>query len=271
MKIPFLKPEGDSDREVITIEINKIKPNPYQPRGTFNKEDIVELANSIKNYGMIQPLTVRKKDGEYELIAGERRLRASKHLGYEEVPAIVKKLNDQETAEIALVENLQRKDLDFLEEAAAYATLLNQFDLTQQELAERLGKSQSAIANKLRILTLSAEVREKLKSPLISERHARALLKIDDRQQQLIIIEEIKNKELTVRETEKLIEKIRKKAEKEKGKVVTVYKDLRIFTNTLNKTIREMKKTGLEVKVDKKEEEDYIEYRIRLPRKGEPL
>lgn len=269
MKFSFLNSEKiDKDDEVVLINIKKVVPNPYQPRTNFNTEDIKELADSIKNFGVIQPLTVRPNGEKYELIAGERRLRASKYIGLEKVPAIINDFDEQEMAEISLVENLQRKDLDFVEEAIAYSRLLKEFDLTQKELAEKLGKSQSTIANKLRILKFSPDVLDELKSPLISERHARALLKITEESEQFKIIEKIKEKELTVRETEKLIKKSINKEEKEEGRIVTVFKDLRVFKNTLNKTIKEMELAGLDVKVDKREDDDFVEYSIRLPRKN---
>ncbi|ACL71098.1 nucleoid occlusion protein [Halothermothrix orenii] len=267
MKLPFIQVDKLKDKDgVIMIPVDKIEPNPYQPRKDFKEEDLNELADSIKSYGVIQPITVRVKDDGYELIAGERRLRASRYLGLNEIPAVIKELTDREMAEIALVENLQRKDLNFMEEARAYQKLLEQFKLTQKELAQRLGKSQSTIANKLRLLSLSNDVQEQINSPLITERHARALLKLDNKEQQIKVIEEIKDKKLTVKQTEQMVNKLLDNKNR-KAKVVTVYKDLRIFTNSLKKTINEMKSAGLEVKVDKEESDDFIEFKIRLPKK----
>jgi ParB family chromosome partitioning protein len=266
MKLPFLKNNKEND-EVEMIEISDIVSNPYQPRDTFESNSIKELADSIDSFGIIQPLTIRERKDKYELIAGERRLRAAKFLGYEKVPAIVRNFNNQEMAEIALVENLQRKDLDFVEESHAYTRLLEEFDLTQKELAEKIGKSQSTIANKLRILNLPKRVQKKVKSPKITERHARALLKLSDLEKQLNLIEKIKTNELTVRETEKIIKKILKNDEKKvEQKVTTVFKDLRVFTNSLNNTIDEMKEAGLEVRVEKNKSDEFIEYSIRLPK-----
>ena len=265
MKLPFLK--NNKNDEVEKIKIENIIPNPYQPRKTFESDSIKELAESIDSFGIIQPLTIRPRGDRYELIAGERRLRAAKFLGLNKVPVIIKEFDNQEMAEIALVENLQRKDLDFIEESHAYSRLLDEFNLTQKELAEKIGKSQSTIANKLRILGLSQEVQKKLKSPSISERHARALLKLPDREKQLSIVEKIKKDELTVRETEKLIKRvIEKEQEKPEQSVKTVYKDLRVFTNSLKKTIDDMKEAGLDVNVNKNKTEEFIEYKIRLPR-----
>jgi len=267
MRFPFI--QGEKNEEVILVPVEDFIPNPYQPRIDFQEEEIKELALSIKSYGVIQPLIVRKdtvQDNKFQLIAGERRLRAAKLLVMENVPAIVRDFNDMEIAELALVENLQRKDLSFMEEALAYRKLINEFNLTQEELAEKIGKSQSTIANKLRLLKLPDIVLHKLNNPLVSERHARSLLKITDESLQLEIADIIINEGLTVRETEKMIEKRLNQEKEQKKKVITVFKDLRIFTNTLNKTIKDMRDAGLVVDVDKEDRDDYIEYTIRLPR-----
>ncbi len=270
MKIPFFSKETDesyNNDNIIQLAVEKIVTNPYQPRNKFNQSDIEELAASIENFGVIQPITVRKKADKYELIAGERRLRAAKFNGNQHVPVIIREFTDQETAEIALVENLQRKDLDFIEEAVAYARLLDEFGLTQQELADKVGKSQSTIANKLRILKLDKEVLKEINDPIFSERQARALLKITEKEQQLKVVELIKKNKWTVRETESYIKKVLQSEKvKPKRKIKRVYGDLRIFVNTLDKTLAEIRQSGLEVKVDKDEAEEYIEYRIRLPR-----
>ena len=270
MKFPFLSMDDQNKNEIQMISIEKIFPNPYQPRKDFNEEDIQELAESIENFGLLQPLTLRKKEEHYELIAGERRLRAAEAIDLNKVPCIVNDFNDEEMAEIALVENLQRKDLDFIEESLAYSKLINKFNLTQQELAKKLGKSQSTIANKLRILNLPEKIRAQLKSPTITERHARALLKLTNESNQLQVIKAVNKNELTVRETEELIDEILNKKteedESESNNKVTVYKDLRLFKNTLKKTISEMKEAGLNIKVEKNKDEDYIYYNICLPR-----
>ncbi|MFW6022837.1 MAG: nucleoid occlusion protein [Halanaerobiaceae bacterium] len=266
MKIPFIQEKNKE--EVIKVNIEKITANPYQPRTTFKSKEIIELAESIKSYGVIQPLVVRETNNGYELIAGERRLRACKHLKTKQVPVVIRKINDLEMAEIALVENLQRKDLNYLEEARAYQQLINKFSLTQKELASKIGKSQSTIANKLRLLTLPTDVCNILDPEYITERHARSLLKLEDKKLQLDIIEKIKDDGMTVKETEKYIDKLNNKNKKE-AKVFTVYKDLRVFINTLNNSINEMKKAGLKVDVKKKEEDEFVEYKIRLPKEEE--
>jgi len=265
MRFPFIQSEKYRDQAVM-VPVDKIKANPYQPRTGFDLAEINELAESIKNYGIIQFITVRAKDEGYELITGERRLRACKELGLKEIPAIIKEFSDQEIAEIALVENLQRKDLNFLEEAEGYRQLINNFNLTQSKLADKIGKSQATIANKLRLLSLHTDVRRLLQSSRISERHARALLKLEKKSQQLKVVDRIKEKELTVKETEKLVNKIINK-ERKKKRIITVFKDLRVFTNTLQKTIQEMQTAGLDVEVSKKEDDQFIEYLIRLPKK----
>lgn len=266
MKFPFMKDKNNNNK-IETVDVDKIISNPYQPRTDFDKESLKDLAESIDNFGIIQPLTIRSQGEEYELIAGERRLKAAKLAGLDEVPVIIKDFDNQETAEIALVENLQRKDLDFLEEAHAYEQLLDEFDLTQGELAKRIGKSQSTIANKLRILKLDIDIQRKIKNPQVSERHARILLKIKDKKKQNEIVNKIIDEKLTVRKTEKIVKKFLKGKKNQKNKVKTAYKNLRPFTNSLNKTINEMKKAGLEVEVSKNKNEDYIEYNIKLPRK----
>ncbi|MGM0602893.1 MAG: nucleoid occlusion protein [Bacillota bacterium] len=264
MKIPFLS-RDDAQENITKISVEKIDTNPFQPRKDFDEDEILELAASIENFGIIQPITVRKLSEKYQLIAGERRLRAAVRAGKKEISAVVRNFTDQEMAEIALVENLQRKDLNFMEEAAAYARLLDEFDLTQQELADRVGKSQSTVANKVRLLNLPESIREKMKLPSLSERHARALLKLESEKEQTIILKKIIKNELTVRETDKLIKKyLDKNEEKGKKKIKRVYSDLRIFVNSLEKTITEIKDSGVDIDIDKKESEEYIEFNIKL-------
>lgn len=267
MKFPFIK-EKNKD-EVEMIDIDKILSNPYQPRDTFDSNSISDLAESIKSFGIIQPLTIRPHGEKYELIAGERRLKAAEFIGLNKVPVLIRDFDNQETAEIALVENLQRKDLDFLEEAYAYEQLIAEFKLTQKELAQKIGKSQSTVANKLRILNLPSEIQKKLKKSELSERHARLLLKLTSLEKQLEVIDKIIKNNLTVRETNSLIKKLLEKNKSKEQSVKTVFKDLRVFTNSLNKTIKDMKKAGLEVKVDTNKSEEFIEYNIKLPREKE--
>jgi len=264
MKIPFLNQENEKNKEQITeIKVEKIKTNPFQPRQEFKQKEIEELAQSIDNFGLIQAIIVRKIEGGYELIAGERRLRAAKFLGKEVIPAVIKDFNDQEMAEIALIENLQRKDLNFLEEAQAYQRLLDEFDLTQNELADRVSKSQSTIANKLRLLKLSINVRKEILAADLSERHGRALLKLKSEKEQLNIIGEIKKKDLNVRESENLINK-KMKPSRNTSQIKHISDDLRLFANSLEKRISVIKDSGIKVELERNDDQNSIEYYIKL-------
>lgn len=264
MKIPFFNQENKKNRDqIVEIKVEEISVNPFQPRQEFNQAEIEELANSIKNFGLIQAITVREKNNQYELIAGERRLRAARFLNKEVIPAVVKDFNDQQMAEIALIENLQRKDLNYLEEAQAYQRLLEEFNLTQKELAARVSKSQSTIANKLRLLSLSDQIREKLLAANLSERHGRALLRLESSEEQLEVVEEITKKELNVRESEKLIKK-KQQPTKKKKQIKHISDDLRLFANSLEKRISEIKDSGIKVEFERSDDQDSIEYYIKL-------
>lgn len=213
------------------IKINEIEPNREQPRRNFNEDALQELADSIKQYGVLQPLLLQKKDKYYEIIAGERRWRAARMAGVKEVPAIIKEYSSQEIIEIALIENIQREDLNPIEEAMAYQKLITEFKLKQDELAERVSKSRTAITNSMRLLKLCPKVQEMLIEEMLSSGHARALIPIEDEQQQEIIAQEVFDKKLSVRETESLVKKLLKeepeKKSKEKNKTEDViYKDI---------------------------------------------
>lgn len=273
---PVEEPTIDTSNinEVMQISILSIVPNPFQPRKTFNEDSLKELASSIREYGVIQPLLVRQNKEGYELVAGERRLRASKLAGLTEVPVILKDLTDQEMAELAMIENLQREDLHYLEEAEGYQSLLTNFGFTQEELAKRVGKTQSTVANKLRLLKLEADIRKVLVDENLTERHARSLLKLNDPQLQMQVLEQVREKGLNVRETEGLIEDVlgeisreMSKNEAPKRNVVKIIKDVRIFINTINKVVGEMKKTGLKIKVQQEQDDDYITINMRIPKR----
>lgn len=238
-----------TDNEIKYLNVNDIYPNPYQPRRYFDRQSLIELSESIKLYGVMQPVSVRRlNEQRYELVAGERRLRASKMAGLETIPAIVVAISDQKSAVLAMIENLQRKDLNYLEEAEGYFNLLKDYSLTQEELAEKIGKSQSAIANRLRLLRLSSAVKKKLIEYHLTERHARALLAVENEADQLDIIERIANESLTVKETEYVVEReltSKKKSKKPGGKLKVFIRDIRIFKNTIKEAVEVMKNSGV--------------------------
>lgn len=257
--------------EVIQLPISHISPNRYQPRSIFDEEKIKELAQTIHTHGMIQPIIVRKlTDDQYELIAGERRWRAVQSLGWENVSAIIRDMNDTETASVALIENLQREELTVIEEATAYEQLLQLHSLTQEALAQRLGKNQSTIANKLRLLKLPKEVQEALLNKKISERHARALIVLKDPQRQIKTLHKIIDQELNVKQTEELIKQQnepRKDKRKKRSTLKGINKDIRIAMNTIRQSLSMVSETGIEVESAEEELEDYYQFTIKIPKK----
>ena len=262
-------------KRLVEVNVASIHPNPYQPRATFDEESIAELAQSIQQVGLLQPLLVRKVDDGYELVAGERRLRAVTSLGMEKVACIVQQdIEDESSAMMALIENLQREDLHYLEEAQCYQKLLETYGLTQEELANRLGKSQSSIANKLRLLKLSDEVKAAMTEKRLSERHARALLKLTDDKQRLDAVEKIAEKGLSVKETEQMVEKTLNKAydEKQDGakprpKLMRIVRDYRLFMNTINQAVNQLRESGLTVEVEQSDRADGVDIKISVTRK----
>lgn len=199
---------NEANKEIINVRIDEIVPNRFQPRLTFNEEELKELSESIKMHGVIQPLVLRRLGDKFEIIAGERRYKASQMAGLSTVPAIIVEMDDRQSAEVALVENLQRKDLTAIEEAQSYKKILDMGYLTQEDLAKRMGVSQSAVANKLRLLNLSIPVKDALLNNKISERHARSLLSITDTNMQIMMLNRIMNERLTVRQTDEEINKL---------------------------------------------------------------
>lgn len=254
--------------QVKELYIDLIRPNPFQPRKHFDSFQLDELAKSIKAYGVIQPIIVRKFGNYYELIAGERRLRASQNIGKKTIPAIIRNISDRDIAEIALIENLQREDLNFFEEAEGYKRLMEEFKLTQEEVARKVGKSQSTIANKLRLLKLPNQIRENIILDVITERHARALLKLPEIEMQSTILQEVYDKELNVRETDALVEAQLKKCttqQKPQGKkVVRIFKDIRIYVNALKSAVSTIKEAGINVKMSEKNYEKYVEVVVQI-------
>lgn len=260
---------GVLEKNIYYISPDSISPNIYQPRKIFNEDTIEELAQSIKIYGIIQPLSVRKLGSDrYELVAGERRLRAAKKLGLHEVPAILIDITDKDSAAIALLENLQREDLNFIEEAEAYYNLIKDHDYTQEQLAEVIGKKQSTIANKIRILKLDSDIRNVLLENNLTERHARALLKLNHPDLQKKVLNQVINRGLNVKKTEELIEKeLMKLTHKEtaidgKKKIKGIFQP-RVYINTVKQVFD---KYGIQANYKSKELDEYIEITVTIPK-----
>ena len=264
-----------TSRKVILLPVGSIHPNPMQPRKIFDPDALAELTESIRMYGVLQPLTVRKSaDGSFELVAGERRLRASRAAGLDKVPCILVNVSEQDSGLLALVENLQRQDLDFIEEAEGLRTLTRTYGMSQEEAAKCIGLSQSAVANKLRLLRLSPELLYLLRERGLSERHARALLRLENDEQRLEVLSHVVEEDLNVARTEQYIEEYLKrgappKAEKRKKNAPRiVLKDVRIFFNTVTKGLGVMRRSGVQAEYDQAETEaDYI-LTIRIPKAG---
>ena len=265
----------DEPRNITYLTIDNVRPNPYQPRKQFSKAALEELCESIKQYGVIQPINVRKiSTNHYELVAGERRLRAAMMAGLKEIPSIIVNVNDNDSAVMALIENLQREDLNYMEEAEGYNNLINDHGFTQEELAQKISKSQSTIANKIRLLRLPPMVKKILSDNSLTERHARALLKLHDEQLQLRVLKLVCEKGLNVKKTEELVERAiekysKQEKEKEKAperKFTRAIKDIRIFVNTIRQAIDLMKKSGVNAKAAQLDRGEYVEFIIRIPK-----
>jgi ParB family chromosome partitioning protein len=249
------------------VEMDKIFPNPHQPRKVFDEEELKTLSQSITRYGVIQPIVIRRgnKD-DYEIIAGERRYRAAHLAGLEKIPAFILDANDQLSCEMALVENLQRSNLNFFEEAQAISSMMELFSLNQLQVAKRLGKNQSTIANKLRILRLSAKEQVYILDNGLTERHARALLKIEDPTLRKTALEHMVKRQLNVAQSDEYIEALLSSQKKEANpKRVVVLKDVRIFFNTINHALDMMKRSGIDAVSYKSEQEGFIRYVIEIP------
>lgn len=256
------------NEKVDYINVSQISVNEYQPRTIFDDEKINELAESIKKHGIIQPIIVRKQGDMFQIVAGERRFRAAQRNGMEEVPAIVKNLDDRQTATIAVIENIQRENLTAIEEAKAFKQIMESEEITQEVLAQRLGKAQSTIANKIRLLSLPNNIQNSILKKEITERHARSLLSIKDLDLQYKIFEEVLKKKLNVKDTEKLIEKKLNLKEKIKSKsniITKIPKDIRMAMNTFNQAISLIERTGLNVDSQIEQTEDHYQITIRIP------
>ncbi len=257
--------------KVVKVPIEQIFPNPYQPRKTFDEDALEELAASISQYGVLQPLLVAPADnGRYLLIAGERRLRASRMASLTEVPVIISEYTSQQIAEIALIENLQREDLHYLEEAEGYEQLMEQFHLTQEAMAARVGKKQSTIANKLRLLRLSQQVRKVLVEAELSERHARALLKLEDDVKRLEALEIIIARRYNVRQTEEYIDKLLSDKQQEKKKRLVIVNDVRIYLNSIKQVVSAIKDVGIPVNMEQTIDGDEVVVSLRIKNQKKP-
>lgn len=281
----FGKSKPEENDQILSLELASLQPNPYQPRRQFDPIALEELSRSIGELGIIQPIVVRQIGDNYEIVAGERRCRAAKMAGLLKIPAILRSFSDREMAEIALVENLQRADLNYFEEAEGYRRLIEEFNLTQEEVAARVGKSQPTVANKLRILKIDPFVKENIMVELLTERHVRALLKLNTAEEQLVILKEIYENELNVRDSEELIsdylqgnvvlgqdlpegeamEEDRGEVEK-RQRIRRVISDLRIYINTIKAAVTTIEESGVDVAFQQNETEEAVELTIIIPK-----
>ncbi len=247
-----------------------ILPNPYQPRVRFDFNELEGLAVSIRTNGILQPINVRKlPDGKYELISGERRLRAARMVGINKIPCVVMDVSDEQSALFAIIENVQRQNLDFFEEAVAIERLVTMHGLSQEEIAKKLGKAQSTLSNKLRLLRLPEEMRDRIAYAGLTERHARALLTVNDNQTRGRVLDIIIERHLTVSETERLVSDVNRRKKSKNKPSMKGYKDMRIFLNTLNHAVDAIRKAGIEADTAKSETDEYFEYVIRISKPEE--
>ena len=248
------------------VDIDLVEPNPYQPRLEFDDEALMDLAQSIRENGLIQPITVREMDGRYQIIAGERRFRALKLNGAVDVPVLIMDANEVQMAEMALVENIQRENLSAIEEAKSYVEIMKYSGLNQSQLALRVGKSQSSIANKIRLLNLDEDVQEAVSTKKISERHARALIGLDEEKQH-DALEKIVKKGMTVAQTEKMLkEQAQPKKEKKKVMLKGISKNIKIAINTIHQAVSMVNRAGTAAEINEEEQEDEVIITIRIPK-----
>lgn len=253
--------------QIILIPQEDIYPNPNQPRSRFDFDELEGLAQSIRQNGIIQPIAVRvNASGNYELISGERRLRASRLVGISLIPCIIMEASDEKSALFALIENMQRSDLGFFEEASAIEKLIVDFNMSRDDVCRKLGKAAPTISNKLRLLKLPEDVRLKITQDGLTERHARALLRLPTRAQLDRALSIISDRRLNVAESEKLIDQMLSADKSSKKPTVKLFKDVRIFVNTLNHAVDTMRRAGIEADSAKSETDEYIEYIVRIPK-----
>ena len=256
--------------QIQLIPHESIKPNPHQPRVRFDYNELEGLACSIRSNGLLQPINVRVlSDGSFELISGERRLRAARMIGMNNIPCVVMNVSDEQSALFAIIENVQRQNLDFFEEAVALERLMIDHGLSQEEIAKKLGKSPSSLSNKLRLLRLPEELRDKITYAGLTERHARALLSLPDNITRARVLDIVIERHLTVAETEQLVKDVHRRKKEPKKAHVKVYKDMRIFLNTLNHAVDTIRKAGIEADTAKSETDEYFEYVIRISKPEE--
>ena len=253
---------------VIFLPVSAIRPNPAQPRKVFDQNDLQELASSIVQYGILQPLSVRRRGEFYELVAGERRLRAARLAGLQSVPCILLTLDEEQSGMVALVENLQRRDLDYIEEAEGLARLMRLYGLSQEQAALRIGKSQSAVANKLRLLRHTPAVLAALRENHLSERHARALLKLPTEQARLEAIEVIVRRDLNVAASEAYIETLLAQKPATRRKSRLILKDVRLFLNSVNHNLELIQQAGIAAAKTQEESDSEIIVNIRIPKQA---
>lgn len=253
--------------QVLLIPNEQILPNPNQPRQVFDQGELVNLAISIRMNGILQPITVRQTEKGYELVSGERRLRASRIAGMASVPCIVIDVNTLKSAVFSLIENLQRQNLGYFEEAVAIEKLMRDFGLSQDEAARRLGKAPSTVSNKLRLLTLPEEVRAVLSENNLSERHARALLKLKE-EEVMPILKKIVDRKLNITQTEALIDDFLEERDAPKRNTKRMFSDVKIFLNTINHAVDTMQKAGIKADIKRKDNGDSYVYQIEIPKKA---
>ncbi len=253
--------------QIILVPQEEIYPNPNQPRQRFDFDELEGLAQSIRQNGIIQPIAVRVNNkGEYELISGERRLRASRLVGITQIPCIIMEADDEKSALFALLENVQRSDLNFFEEAVAIEKLITDYGMSREDICKKLGKAAPTISNKLRLLRIPEEIRMKITQENLTERHARALLKLTAVSQMERAMSIVAEKRLNVAETERLVSQILTTDSRHRQPAVKLFKDVRIFVNTLNHAVDTMRKAGIEADSAKSETDEYIEYIVRIPK-----
>ena len=267
----FMENATENSNSTVTLKISELEPNQDQPRREFDDEALAELADSIAQHGVLQPLLVRPiAGGGYQIVAGERRFRACRMAGVQEVPVVIRELSDGQVMELALIENLQRQDLHYMEEAAAIAKLIAVYGLSQEQAAERLGKSQSAVANKLRLLRLSPACVTLLREGGLSERHARALLRLSDENERLAALRVIIERGCNVAQAEAYIESVLQRAAvtPPRRRPTFIVKDVRLFLNTIRRSMGIMQRAGVDAACEREDTDEEIRLTIRIPRTG---